>query len=479
MSSNIRAKNGRLGTGIAAVSLALLLVPGTALARTGGIGEGPRLKTSAPDLRSVEIRSVDLNDSEDEFVNFCFDENIQSTGLDGSSFTIEGYNSDITVPGNTADVSPDDERCVQVGFAAGTDVREFTIGVVADGAVMDVQGNENLTNSEDLKGSETTPSRGRTTAPDLVGISRNNTQNRVDFTFDEQLDETTDVMGASTFSPAAFGFYEPNGDEQRGAVIISVEGRKVTVEFAEAAQVSEGERFFVDEGAVTDGTGEVSPAASDDGRTSDPDLTSTERASKTEVNFSFDENISNVDPARFIVYSEDATRFVGESFSKIDGDTVRVRFSIRDFARQTVSAVALTAAVSSEEAGQDPNTLGDGAIGTLRESKGRTDGPDLRRAEYNPRSEQVTFVFDEKVDNDADVLAAGFSIIDRSGNITEGVDIVRIEGRKVVVNFGSDVSSARGASVARGTVEDFQSLTDGDETGRGNINPSATVGRSV
>ena len=468
---------GRLGIGLLAATLAVSVAPVTALARTGGIGQGPRLKTSAPDLRSVEVRSVDLNDSENEFVQFCFEENVQSNGLVGAAFSLEGYNSDITVAGETADVSPGDERCVQVGFAPGTDVREFTIGTVEDGAVNDTQSNGNVRNSEDLTDSSTSPTRGRTTAPDLVGINRNTTQNRVDFIFDEQLDETTGPTGTSSFDPAAFGFYEPNGDEQRGAAIISVEGRKVTVEFAETSQVSEASRLFVDEGAVSDGTGELNPAGRMGGTTAAPDLVQAERTSRTEVDFSFDENVGTIDTARFLVYTEDATPFAGESFSKIDGDTVRVRFSTRDFAGQTVTAVALTGAAASEDAGSDPSTVGDDAIGTLRESRGRTDGPDLKRADYSERSEQVTFVFDEKVDNDAEVDAAGFTIIDRSGNLSEGVDIVRIEGRRVVVNFGSDVSSAVGASVQRGTVEDFQTMTLGDESGRGNINPVATVGR--
>lgn len=473
--------NKRSGKVIVAgvVASALTLLP-AAGASAGRIGDAPRLQTSSPDLRSVEVRSVDLNDDEREFVNFCFDENLQEASLTAAAFGLQGYNSEIVVVAETADLSTNNQRCVQAGFTADTDVRQFTIGFVENGAAADVQRNENVQSSEELRGSNVTRERGRTSAPDLVDTQTNETQNRVGFLFDEQLEEATTIPGGpAAFDPAQFGFYQANGDESRGTSVVSVESKKVTIQFAETDQVNEAVRFFTDEAAVADQTGEVSPVGSEGGNTADPDLIAAERVSRTEVEFSFSEGVQDVDPASFLVYAEDATAFAGTSFSKVGSKQVRVSFrQIRDFSKQTVGVAALRGAVTSQDVGNEPNTVGYEAIGKAKSVPGKTDGPDLARAVYRSGPEQVVFIFDEKVNDDSDSLGESFFIIDRSGNLTPGLEVINVDGKRVVINFGSDVSTAKGASVDAGAVEDFQTAPTGsNDSGSGNRNPVATVGR--
>jgi len=79
---------------------------------------------------------------------------------------------------------------------------------------------------------------------------------------------------------------------------------------------------------------------------------------------------------------------------------------------------------------------------------GHTDGPDLVSASRNEDLEQITYTFDQAVDDDAvapDSDAFGF--VDINGAETQATGLVNVSGNRVIVQFGVDVSDATKATI--------------------------------
>jgi len=79
---------------------------------------------------------------------------------------------------------------------------------------------------------------------------------------------------------------------------------------------------------------------------------------------------------------------------------------------------------------------------------GHTDGPDLVSASRNEDLEQITYTFDQFVDDDnATPDEDAFGYVDVNGVETFGNSIVNVSGNRVIVQFGSDVSDATKATI--------------------------------
>jgi hypothetical protein len=411
-------------------------------------------------LSSVRVIEQNTNDDEEEWVRFCFRNSVQRLDeAKASGFAVIG--PDPAVGETARDVTLDDGRkhCVLAGFESGTDLRSSTLGAVEGGVVENRDHKKNIAGSAPLSGGYGRSSRNRTAGPDLTGIRISATLNRVEYHFDEDLD---DNGGANA---AWFGFYTERGDARTGSTIVSVDGRVVTVQFDDNDQVDTARRGFVRAGAISDSGGSENPAGAIGGRTSNPDLTGVSKsAADTQYDYTFDDNISqHVDASDFVLVTDNGKAIEGES-ADVDGRTVHVAFAreIEDYE----SGDIVLAGVNPDAGTGEAMTLGAKAIGSLRTRPGRTTGPDLVGVSTDVGDRLMTLTFDKRIDDENDYDGSGIHIATGDDQLVPAGRIIEIEGKKVYIKADqNDLDSLVGVTLEPDTIEDFE----------GNGNPLGTV----
>jgi hypothetical protein len=416
-------------------------------------------------LRSAEIHSFNLDDQDEEFVRVKFTNTVQDFEENPSAYTLVGFDPENTTDATSVRLDEDDDRSLIVGFEQGTDLRSHTILTVDREVVQDREGNGNVQDWVALDGANI--DEGRTSAPEALRFNLDDSLNRIEIRFDEELDE-------SGGDASQIGYVTANGDLHEAEEIASVEDDLVIVSFDERDDVTDAERLVVGADAVKDrqGTGNVPTARG--GETAAPDLESVSAVggSDTQWDFRFDEAIvADGESSGLALYTEDGTRYEAEDVTTIDGDTLRASFpEVDDFADQVTLAVADRGAVQANDGGAAESTLGVDAVGAARLDEGSTAGPDLRVAEVtNEDAGHVRLTFDEAIDDDADIKADGIAVITQSGAL-ESADAIVERGdegeRFVIVSFPeSAVEAAEAVTIDGGVIQDFQE----------NANPQATV----
>jgi hypothetical protein len=405
-------------------------------------------------LDSAQIREFNLDDDEEEFVEFTFSGSVQTIEDEGGFF-VAGFDPEVRVDATTVEIVEDDDNVVLVGFESGTDLSQFSVARVDASVVMNVADEVNLPDTEALDGAD--PSF--TSAPVLEDVEDiDETLNRATLVFNEDLDE--DTAGDAS----AFVYYTESGIEHEASEVISIEDDRVIVEWDDADEVEDGVRFGVDEDAVQDrqGIGNLVGAIGD--TTAAPDLTDASQESEGLWRFEFDESVTPEEPSQFFLFAQNGEKFEGTDFTVEDDDTVLVAFpQVEDFADQVTYAAVGRDAVRSITADSVENTVGATEIDAdIDVEAGATAGPDLIDAEIDEDAGLVEFTFDQRIDDDEDVDADRFFIVTEAGELAEGRAVSSVDDDHVIVLFDETLLEA---AAAAGVLDDAV----GDEQGLSNL----------
>jgi hypothetical protein len=425
-------------------------------------------------LSSVKVIKSNTDDNEEEWVRFCFRDGVQNLD-EGKSASFAVIGPDPSLGETATDVTLDDahKNCVLAGFDSDSDVRSYTLGAVEGGVVKNRDDEKNIADSVKLDGGRSNSARNRTSGPDLTGVRVSKSLNRVEYYFDEDLDENGSADAGS------FGFYTERGDARTASDVVSVDGHIVTVKFDSDDQVDNARRGFVEAGAVQDTGGSDNPVGEIGGRTSNPDLTGVSKSgADTQYDFTFDDNVSDdVDASDFVLVTDNATEIEGES-ADVDGKKVHVTFSrdIEDYDADTIVLAAVkpdvtsdSGADSSDSSDDDTDeqvTLGVKKLGSSNTRAGRTTGPDLVSISTDANDRRMTLTFDEKLDEDNDDDASGIYIDTDDDSLVAADSILQVDGKKVYVQADENLlDSLVGVTLEPDTIEDNE----------GNGNPIDTV----
>jgi len=434
--------------------------PGPSATEELGAGRNVSLRLA---LRSARIVRVDLDDDEEELVEFTFNDDLQEI-LDKDAFMLLGPNPDDETISESAVLVETDPDSVLVGFKSGTDVRSFSLAAVKTGAVSSRDGKVNLQATTHLAGS--TGFRGATAGPDLLWVSINRSKERISYVFDEDLDENLSA------DPQDFGYYTRSGSMHLGDALISVEKRVVTIEFkrSDGDNVEDAVRYFVLAGAVKDLQGNDSTPRAVGGKTTKPDLSSVRRIGDSMFDYTFDASVTEINPKEFAVYTATGKSYQGEAYARPDANTVRVIFpQLRYIGDQVVLAAVSGKAVKSAESITSQNTVGAMRLAPAGRNDGGTAGPDLTSVDMDDETGLVTYHFDEAIDRRLmvdKIDPRSFMIISSAGDLLSGISAAGVGTNWVSILFNKDdVADAQAAAIKAGAVTD-------DE---GNANPIGAV----
>jgi hypothetical protein len=439
---------------LAAVSLVSGMLMVSASAHIGA-SHSP-IDTDMPDLVSVE--AVD-----DSAVNYCFDDGVVDFSA-ASDFSLSGYDADTVAVGDNGDPTPSEPNCLTIEFDIDRDVRNFTIGFIAEGAAESREGDESPAGAAALEGSTATGGEGTTVAPNLTDWDASSSD-EIDYIFDEEID----CDRAEAGDPNTYGFYDEDAALFEGADVTDCDDDDgiVTVEFT-TGDVDDAVRVYVDENHGTDENCEPDPDSVDgctsieaegDETDDSPDLESVERTDEDEWTFTFDEDLDDTSCVfgLFHVYKEDGTEFSGTACDE-DDDTVEVEFSTvaEDAADSEFPLAAAESDAVDDDDDANPSTVGDAAVSDSGEESGLTDAPDLEVATADEDDGLVTYFFDEPIDDDFAFDESDFLMVDQDGDTTTGDDIDDAEDDFVIVEFDSDdVADAIGAAVVDDAAADW------------------------
>lgn len=401
------------------------------------------------DLESARVHSVNLDDTEEEYVVFAFADFVREI-RDHSAFTVAGFSAATSVAATSADLLANSPSEVLVGFPQGTDLTRYTIATIATGAVANETGQQNVARTVALDGSTAQSLAGLVAGPELGSVATDSTLDRVSYTFDVELDPDQNA-DANTF-----GFYDAAGQATTATSVVTIDDETVTVQFDR--RVENGVRFYAEPGAVTDRKGQTSLPASIGGSTTAPDLADVARpGSLTQIDFTFSDDITDIDPAAFAVYTASGASWQGTDYVRVDADTVRISFpEVRDFTSQIVLASALDGAVTANDGSRQGNTIGSLGLASANQELGRTSGPDLVGVATDTQTGQVRLLFDELLDDQRPIDPKGFAALTTSGQLLQARSVVEVFADSVLLIFDRNaVQAADGFVVDAGAVTDF------------------------
>ena len=309
-------RSSALALAVSTLAAIPLLAPAVANAAMGGAI--PLTTTLRPDLRSATLLNVDAPNVETT-VRICFNKNIGSL-VRNDLIRIGTYRQAERVA-DRAVRSATNPQCADATFTApDIDITQHTY-VTADtqpgldpdnptaGAVVNAANAlPNRADSTALIGSNTNNgTAGRTTAPDLTGITATNATDTINFIFDQNV-ATANTSGSLFSGNGSFAIYDVNGKRDNNLGIspfdpttggnVTVANNVVAVRFP-ANTVTAAVRAVVFPGGVTARTtgndvqmpifSAIRPGTS--GNTNRPDLLSTS-ATATTATFVYDELVS-------------------------------------------------------------------------------------------------------------------------------------------------------------------------------------------
>lgn len=382
---------------------AIVLAGPTSTAPAALAGAKPLSTPNRPDLRYASVDGTTAR--------WCFDKSLDASSPPSpDDFALAGYGS------ASLSLAPKGLRYVDAkggGLALAcvtgqipADLRSYTIGMVADGAVSALGGRDpNRGDATALAGSDShSGSRGFTSGPDLLGTAPDPATGQMAFVFDQ---------GLGALATSGFHFYSADGT-RHDAISAKIEGRVVLVRFGPGVDLGSAVRAFVDPGAATSTSrsGAIpSPLASSvlpGGRTDTlrPDLQSAVFSPDGNfVDFAYDPSVrlsdqeGAVDPSKFRAYLADGTALTGTSATLHEGSRVRVEFPTTELtAELLVHAAAGEGAVRAADSGA-PSSAGGVAIGGSAGAlaAGFTTGPDALAVTLDATSGTADVIFDQRV----------------------------------------------------------------------------------
>lgn len=413
------------------------------------VGRGLTNLTRDLDLQGARIHHVNLDDTEEEFAVFAFGSFVRSVENE-DGFALGGYAAESSATSTSARIVSGSPNEVLVAFPAGTDLRAFTIATVDSGTVADENDERNVAATAVLDGSAVEVAEGSTAGPDLVATAIDDTLDRVAYHFDKALDEdqSADASG--------FGYYTASGQQVTGSSIVTIKDGMISVEFDD--RVDDGVLFYAEPGALQDRQGLSNTTAAAGGPTTAPGLIeATTTESRTQIDFSFSEPMTDIDASGFHVYDEAGSSYEGSDYVRLSSETVRVVFiDIRDFSDTILRAGVDHGAVQADDGSDVEGTIGSALLRQSNGGPGFTSGPDLTDAQVDVAAGQVRFHFDELLDDQIDVDANRFHVLTESGTLLQGRSVVEVTDNSVLVIFDrSAVRAAEGFVIQGGAVQDF------------------------
>jgi hypothetical protein len=422
---------------------------------SGAASEGTRTSGLTQDLNltSAKIESLDLDAMDEEYVIFTFEDTVNSIE-DESGFSVQGPTTQGEQTSVSARLVRDENNQVLVGFEDGTDLDQYRIASVDTDVVRDESDEGNAPVTVALDGADS-PDSGSPTGPNLVSVKVNTTLDRVEYTYDRELDDDASP------SPSDYGYRTLSGRTEDGAKLVDVDDEHVSVDFD--SSVEDAVRFYAKAGATDDELGNPSLPGSVGGNTTAPELESVDRVGdRTQYEFSFSEDVTNVDPEAFLIYSDSGEAFSADGWTRVDAETVRLSFpDTRDFGSQIQTGAVDEGAVEDNGISNVTNTLSALPIsgGDSSGGAGMTDGPDLVGTVIDAETGQVTFEWDEELDDELEPDPSDFLALTEEGDLVESRYFVEIgnDDDTVVMTFDSNIVEASdGFIVEPGAVSDYQ-----------------------
>jgi hypothetical protein len=289
-----------------------------------------------------------------------------------------------------------------------------------------------------------------TDGPDLISMRPIDSLERVEYRYDEQLDE-----GGG--NAADFGYYTADGLLVSGQRIVTSEDNAIMVEFDR--QTEDGVLFFAKGGATKNTRGIGSAPGAIGTATTAPDLASVSNViGKTQWDFTYDSPVTDIDLDKFVVYSADGTAYQAKGYSQPSAEVVRIAIpELHDFSANMVWAAAQDGAVKANDGSDVQSTLGARRIGNSTAASGPSAGPFLTSVSLDEAAGQVLFVFDKPVDDDLTYDAKNFMIMTATGDLIQASSMVEVAGNTVLMNYDKNiVQAARGVALNDEAVKDFQ-----------------------
>lgn len=429
------------------------------LADEGGLGSMTKKVNANIDislqLKQVQIKKFDPDDTEDEFIEFVFGNKVLDI-IEPSAFKLIGVSSSEVISAIEVNRNEKAPNALIVSFPSGIDPTDYPLAAVAPGAVASIKGEVNPGDSQVLLGAKVKDSLA-TAVPKLVDIQVEPSLERIIYVFDQKLEETPG-------KPFDFGYYSLEGTLHKAEAITSVNDNKVIAKFNERGgdQVEEAVRGVVLAGGVRDKSGLPNPIGSLGGLTTSPDLVEVYNGpARTQFDFKFDKDITNPQPEAFDVYTRLGKAYPAVDARLVGSNVVRVTVpAVREFDDEVVFGTTKPGAVTGDKGFDTPSTIG-GIVLTkgkkLKDDIGVVAGPELINVQSDAKGSMVKFIFDEKVDDDQIADPNDFSLITQSGTVVTGASFVDADDNWVVITFEpAAIKAANSAMVVAGAVVDFE-----------------------
>ena len=417
---------------VAAAVLASPLVS-AGVAQAALAGANP-LTSTRPDLRSATI----VAGSATPQVRYCFDEPLGSSlSLTPTNFRIGGYRSGTFLNGALANYDQNNENCVIITFSTASgggsgpvDLASYSIAQVSDNAVIKrlTPGTLNRADSTALQGSTSqNGTRGRSAAPDLIGVSVDSTNQQITYIYDQNVVP----VGPPPTPTNANRFWFVDGT---GAIVLAsayaCAQNGCVASFSGTPSVGNAQIAGNDAAAVT--SANLTPSTTNEiqhvivpGKSGElgnpPRLVSAEltnaNGNTTTMDFTFDGPVSNPTASRFLALLSNETTLIGQSAAIVGapGTTVRVTFTgLQDRSEYVVRGAVSDAAVNDRDTAVPSRRGGvpsGGNAGAF--SSGFTTGPDAFSVAFNPGNAEATVTFDQRVYN---ATASQFFLLNGDGD---------------------------------------------------------------
>lgn len=449
-----------------AAGLAALTAP-AAGAYVGGPGNGKPFGSDRPDLRTATV----LDPAFGNRVRFCFDQPIdrilatdtevrQRPNGDGTStpvstvvhnFLAQTYDANRFMVAQSVAKDANDPACVVATFREATQLSEGTIASINDNAVIDAANRGALRDSVPLQGASPSNGAGRTTGPDLLGVTPNGSQ--AVFSFDER------VAGAGNGLFRA----QTSGGNVIGSTLAEILANGTQVRVTFGADVSTATRFLALEGAVSDrpqdkyvagrvgGTATGNGSESTEGPVTVPVLQRIDRIDASTLEATFSENIrvENARAGQLQLVFDDGRVDGADAFSAINSEPNRLRATFNGEPwKEPESVVRVTdiggAAVSLD--GSRSSSIGTVRLSTPPVAPGYTNGPDLLGATFDGRTNEVTLRFDETLGSTAGP-GTFFALGRTTSDVFTGTGTVPTSGATARVTVSSAAAASTGAGL--------------------------------
>ena len=407
-----RSRLARIAGALAALGASLL---GASVAQ-GAMGTSTTLITTArPDLVSVTTPGSQGGPTAD----FCF-----SKGLGVAStatpdlFELGGYDDDNELEADS--IAQINNFCIEATFTDDdqNDLVSYSLGRVQEEAVeADEGGGENFDDSTALNGSDTNNgTRGFTIGPDLQQVVIRQSQNQIDYVFDQEVIDPVangsgfkyiDQAGDDHFSNSATVESASDGRErvvraQFTDVVDDVTDAVIAV--AEPAAVVSRTNEGVDESVEARNERFAVTVSGTSGDTNDPDLVSTELVSGGDSDLMLFTYNGQIDPGGFescYAIASSGETAVAESILVTGANTLQVEFD-ESFSNVTELVVGgadsggcVTDANTDESSTQGAKPAG-GNVGA--QAAGYVTGPDAQALTINRSNDTAVVRLDQRTD---------------------------------------------------------------------------------